>query len=279
MRSSENMERLIKNLNDTTSARMDEDVLRDVLRTLDESEEASALIQPNIMRTIMKSPITKLAAAAVIVIAVLIGMNQLVGSAGSVAWGEVVRNIEASPGFIYRMKQIYNREETGKIELNMMAYGSTQYGFRLDGYNDEEVTVQTYATLSDGTMTGVDHRSRTYTRTALADDARAEIESMHPKDAIRESLSGEYTKLGRKTIEGIEAEGIEIDRPSESRSNCQVVIQLWVAVDTGFPILIEVDKVAKMGCLRLTQSRTTFSGMSSWMRVSSSPTSRKTTCK
>ncbi|MCP4256569.1 MAG: hypothetical protein GY774_03470, partial [Planctomycetes bacterium] len=65
----------------------------------------------------MKSRITKLAAAAVIVIAVMIGMNQLVGSAGSVAWGEVVRNIEASPGFVFRLRQTYNREETGTMEL------------------------------------------------------------------------------------------------------------------------------------------------------------------
>jgi len=203
----------------------------------------------------MKSPITKLAAAAVIVIAVLIGMNQLVGSAGSVAWGEVVRNIEASPGFVYRMKQTYNQQETGTIELNMMAYGSAQYGFRLDGYNDEEVTIQTYATLSDGAMTSVDHPNRTYYRTALADDALAEIENMEPKEAVREYLSAEYTKLGRKTIEGVEAEGIEIDRdPSEAKANFQVdscVIQLWVAVDTGLPILIEVDTVGKDGTLEV----------------------------
>ncbi|HUU18515.1 MAG TPA: DUF719 domain-containing protein [Sedimentisphaerales bacterium] len=203
----------------------------------------------------MKSPITKLAAAAVVVVAVLIGINQLGGSATSVVWGEVVRNIEASPGFIYRMKQTHNQQETGTIELNMMAYGSAQYGFRLDGYNDEEVTIQTYATLSDGAMTSVDHPNRTYYRTALADDALAEIENMEPKETVREYLSAEYTKLGRRTIEGVEAEGIEIDRdPSEAKANFQVdscVIQLWVAVDTGLPILVEVDTVGKNGTLEI----------------------------
>ncbi len=256
MRPAENIERLIKNLTDRTSAQMDERVLGDVLRALEESKSTkSASAKPNIRRTIMKSPITKLAAAAVIVIAVLIGMNQLVGSAGSVAWGEVVRNIEASPGFVYRMKQTYNQQETGTIELNMMAYGSAQYGFRLDGYNNEEVTIQTYATLSDGAMTSVDHPNRTYYRTALADDALAEIENMEPKEAVREYLSAEYTKLGRRTIEGVEAEGIEIDRdPSEAKANFQVdscVIQLWVAVDTGLPILVEVDTVGKNGTLEI----------------------------
>ena len=137
MRQAEDIKRLIKKLNDKTSAQMDKRVLKDVLCAMEESRKnKSALFRPKIRRTIMKNPITKLAVAAVIVIAVLIGMNQLVGSAGSVAWSEVIRNIEASPGFIYRMKQTHNREEKGTIELNFMAYGSMQYGFRLDGYSD-----------------------------------------------------------------------------------------------------------------------------------------------
>jgi hypothetical protein len=141
----------------------------------------------------------------------------------------------------------------------MMVYGSTQYGLRLDGYNDEEVTVQTYAPLSDGAMTAVDHQNRTYSRRALADDARAEIESMNPKEAIREFLSsGEYTKLGRKIIEGIEAEGIEIERPSESRTNSRVVIQLWVAVETDLPVLVEVDTVGKDGTLEVHSIQDNF---------------------
>ncbi len=256
MRPAENIKRLVKNARIIINPEIKKTALKELIDELEKPKTTrSAVTKPNMWRTIMKSPITKLAAAAVIVIAVLIGMNQLVGSAGSVAWGEVVRNIEASPGFVYRMKQTYNQEETGTIELNMMVYGSAQYGVRQDGYNDEEVTVQVYATLSDGAMTSVDHPNRTYYRTALADDALAEIENKEPKEAVREYLSAEYTKLGRRTIEGVEAEGIEIDRdPSEAEANFQVdscVIQLWVAVDTGLPILVEVDTVGKNGTLEV----------------------------
>jgi len=252
MRSSEDVQKLIRNAEMHSDPEANQAVLTDLLDQFDKTQEQEpAVMQPSIGRTIMKSPITKLAAAAVIVIAVLIGMNQLVGSAGSVAWGEVVRNIEASPGFVFRLRQTYIREETGTIELNTMVYGSAQYGVRHDGYNDEDVTVQIYAPLSDGAMTAVDHRSRTYSRRALPDDARAEIESMDPKEALREFLSAEYTKLGRKAVEGVEAEGIEIHRPSESRANSQVVMQLWVAVDTGLPILVEVDTVGKNGMLEV----------------------------
>ena len=75
MRPAENVKRLIKNLQDKTSPKMDERVLGDVLRALEESEQPSALTWPNIRRTIMKSPITKLAAAAVIIVGVVLSVT------------------------------------------------------------------------------------------------------------------------------------------------------------------------------------------------------------
>ncbi len=81
MRPAENIKKLIKNLHDTTSAQMDEQVLTDVLRALEESKKnKSAASKPNIRRTIMKSPITKLAAAALIIAAIMLGMYTLTGS-------------------------------------------------------------------------------------------------------------------------------------------------------------------------------------------------------
>ncbi len=76
MRPAEDIERLIKNLTDRTSAQMDEQVLTDVLRALEESKKnKSAASKPNIRRTIMKSPITKLAAAAVIIVGVVLSVT------------------------------------------------------------------------------------------------------------------------------------------------------------------------------------------------------------
>ena len=75
MRPAEDIKRLIKNLTDRTSAQMDERVLKDVLSALEESEKTSALTEPNIWRIIMRSRITKLAAAAVIAIVVLGGIS------------------------------------------------------------------------------------------------------------------------------------------------------------------------------------------------------------
>ncbi len=76
MKPAKNIEKHIKNiyvesLPATTSAELDERVLGNVMGTLEESKKKnSAAIQPNIRRIIMKSRITKFAAAAVIIVAV-----------------------------------------------------------------------------------------------------------------------------------------------------------------------------------------------------------------
>ena len=82
MKFSNDMEEAIKkNLNFTASAEMRERILIDVMNAQEESTKTkSALAGPNIRSIIMKSPITKLTAAAVIVIAMLIVINYFGGS-------------------------------------------------------------------------------------------------------------------------------------------------------------------------------------------------------
>ena len=245
MRPAEDIKRLVKKLNDTTSAEMDQRVKTDVLEALVESEKPSVLNRPKIWRNIMQSRITKLAAAAVIVIAVLISVNQFGGSATGVVWGEVVQNIEASSGFIFQLKQVYHRE-TGTMEMNSEVYGSAEYGIRMDSYTDPENRIQMYVNLEEGTLTSIVHSSKTYSRRPLTADQLAELEKMDPKEGIREMLSVGYRKLGRKTINGIEAEGVEITNPAGADIHSETpveidsyVAQLWVAVETGLPVFLE----------------------------------------
>ncbi len=105
MKPAKNIEKHIKNiyvesLPATTSAELDERVLGNVMGTLEESKKKkSSTIQPNIWRIIMRSRITKLTAAAVIVIAVIICVNQFGGSidGASVLYARVKESIEKKP--------------------------------------------------------------------------------------------------------------------------------------------------------------------------------------
>ena len=70
--------KLVKKLHIPAGAGLDEKVHREISRALEgPQEKKSPVIGLNIWRIIMKSRITKLAAAAVIIIAVIVGINQL----------------------------------------------------------------------------------------------------------------------------------------------------------------------------------------------------------
>lgn len=113
MRPAENIEKLIKNVPVNTSAKRDEEVLEDVLNALEKTNNLqSAACRPNIWRIIMKSQITKLATAAVIVVAVVLSIVVLNQSA-TPAWA-IEQTIKAIEGF----KAIYSSgitvDENGK---------------------------------------------------------------------------------------------------------------------------------------------------------------------
>ena len=81
MRYTENIKRLVrksylKNLHMPAGAQMDERILNDALAAMEDSKKARPVLAgPNIGRIIMKSRITKLAAAAVIIVAVVLSIN------------------------------------------------------------------------------------------------------------------------------------------------------------------------------------------------------------
>ncbi|MHC4666686.1 MAG: hypothetical protein ACYS9T_12165 [Planctomycetota bacterium] len=106
MSEKENVKEKIKRLDFKAGAAMHDRILGDVLKAHDKSKNVkSAEIQLSVWRIIMKSRITKVAAAAVIIIAVISGLNIIGGpDMASVAWADVVKNIEQIQTSIARTK-------------------------------------------------------------------------------------------------------------------------------------------------------------------------------
>jgi hypothetical protein len=76
MKPAENIEKLIKNINIDTNAKTDNAVLGDVIEAFEKSKgKKTSATEQNIWRIIMKSKITKITAAAVIVLAVVFSMT------------------------------------------------------------------------------------------------------------------------------------------------------------------------------------------------------------
>lgn len=92
MKSLKNIKKIVTKFNVKPRPEMRSKVLDEALEIQKNKQSTS---DAYIWRIIMKSKIAKLAAAAVIIIAVLIGVNQFTGSidGASVAWGEVVEQV------------------------------------------------------------------------------------------------------------------------------------------------------------------------------------------
>ncbi len=119
MRSMDNMEEALKKkLSFTASTTLHDRILDDVLEAQEDSKTKSALSRPKIRRIIMKSPITKLAAAAVIIIAVLIVINQLGTNGSSFVWADVAESFDSVP-FVHITVYIGHDTpvETKRIEI------------------------------------------------------------------------------------------------------------------------------------------------------------------
>lgn len=98
MRSAEKIKKLFAKSDVTVNSKVDERIINDALTAFDKSEKTkSVMAEPNIWRIIMKNRITKLATAAVIIIAILLGLKLIGGpNIANVAWAELVQRVDQS---------------------------------------------------------------------------------------------------------------------------------------------------------------------------------------
>jgi hypothetical protein len=110
MNSPKNIEKLIKNAAIHSNQDVNQAVLKEFLQQFDDArEQKPAVTQPKIRRTIMKSPITKLAAAVVIIIAITLSVYIW---DKSMPWAYAIeQTIEANNNIHYLHIKIYDAGE------------------------------------------------------------------------------------------------------------------------------------------------------------------------
>jgi len=131
MKHTKNIEKIIQKINVTPDARMDQKILDDILLAQEKSKKTpSADKSPNIWRIIIKNKMTKFAAAAVIILAALIGINQFVGSIGltSVAWADVVEKFRS---MTFYNAVLYIKENAASEPKQIELWVSSEHKARL----------------------------------------------------------------------------------------------------------------------------------------------------
>ena len=119
MRPAENIEKLIKRLRYKTSDETHDRVFDNVMQALDKKQEhKSGVTTPDLWRTIMNNKMIKLATAAAIIVAVLIGLNFLGGSAGTV-YADVVKQLQKARTLIYTVTSTTPVEGISDTEIEV----------------------------------------------------------------------------------------------------------------------------------------------------------------
>jgi outer membrane lipoprotein-sorting protein len=200
-----------------------------------------------IWRTIMKSNISKLAAAAVIIIAVFLGLHELVGISGSssVAWAEVSANIEGAKSMTWRVTVI----EEGN---------STIYRYMFLGPSILRIEDQ------DGKVTISDRQQEELliidpaNKTASVNYVKSKGVNYYNRftDFLnREGLSVEL--IGTRQINSKNAIGFNLERPKGNDGYYGVMEDnepiisyetvFWIDSETKLPILVEKVVVGEKG--------------------------------
>ena len=141
MSSAEKIKRLFAKSNVRVNSKVDDKIINDALTAFDKSEKTKSVsAEPNMWRIIMKSRITKLAAAAVIIIAVLVGVHQFSGSidGAGVAWADAIENTKK----MLWLHTVANETQKGKevATEQWISFESKVFAYKLSdghiGYHD-----------------------------------------------------------------------------------------------------------------------------------------------
>ncbi|HIJ67863.1 MAG TPA: hypothetical protein HPP51_06210 [Planctomycetes bacterium] len=207
----------------------------------------------NLRSKIMKNPTVKLAAAAVIIALVVLGLFEFIGTENSsgVVWANVVRKVEASQGSVVRCRETSSFLPSDPTDYSI-AHTTPRYS-RKDFYTAGQITHTHYSDFSDSdivTFTGVYHKHKHYIFGTYPNSKDEVFLEQHedwtnPRYLVQRILSCEHRELEQKTIEGVLCEGLETTDPAVygpipgSVTLLDVQMQLWVNVETQYPVMFE----------------------------------------
>jgi outer membrane lipoprotein-sorting protein len=253
------LKKVIDRLNvDTEPNQKHRDDLRgQMLRVFNEAKQQSqkpATPHGVLRRIIMKSHKLKLAAAAVIIIAILVGLPFFSSNGSSVALADVLERIEQTRAFMYKMEMTITGAiaPAKKQEMKGTTVISNEYGMKAQveitttdaDLNRKEMTQQMYLLPDQKLMLTITPEQKKYMRMELDDDmlARQKKQNNDPREMMKQILACKYTELGRSEINGIEVEGFKTTDPMFSAGMAdKVEVKLWVDVKTWLPVLWEMD--------------------------------------
>lgn len=263
MRSADHIRKLFRDARLGIGPQADERVFRDMLGAQQEhAKKPETLIVKG--RSIMKSPFAKLAIAAAVVIACLMGLFLWTGTQSSVALADVLTRLQQVNAYMYQMTILTTGPRVGDTpvehEARATALISQELGMKMTMEMDRRVPgpdgagpmlQETYMLPRQKKAVTLMPGQKKYMQIDLDDAAFEERlkENRDPRTMVRQILDCQYTSLGRSTIDGVEVEGFQTTDPNYLGGMMgEVDVKIWVDLKTQLPVLLEMDM--QMGEMR-----------------------------
>jgi outer membrane lipoprotein-sorting protein len=250
----ENIEEILKSIGV-------EDIPADVRKIAQETSNnfSSSLKQTKqpkrhiLLEQIMKSRMTKLAAAAVIIIAILAGLPFLNNGGSSITLAGVLEKIEQTRAYMYKKSVTI----TGNMmpfaqEETITAIVSVDFGMKRDTETTDPntgkiTTLQTYVLPEQKMFVTIMPEKKQYMRMDLDDDILAKMKQQNndPREIIKQIMKCEYTELGRSVIDGVEVQGFRTTDPAFLSTldgdTTSIELTLWVDAENWLPFRSEME--------------------------------------
>jgi len=260
-RDSINIEEILKSIGG-------EGVPADVHKIVEEiSRDFSKTLMPSrqhiLWECIMKSRITKLAAAAVIIFAAFLALN-FFDKTSEIVWADVVKRLEDIKTGVYKIttdiKGMPGTPEGYMTHITQDVTLSYEQGaVRIDSslqVPSGKRKLQTYILFEESVLITVVPAKKQYFKVTITDEQmkKMEDEKGDPVTLLKAMLEHEYTELGRKTIDGVAAWGIEVSDPKLGTKMGsfisggmfdETIVQLWVDEKHELPIRINATGSSK----------------------------------
>ena len=250
MNHAEKIKKFIKNTQIKTDPETNRKVLDELVTELKTTQTSVPAYQPGIWRTIMNKRITKFAAAAMIMAAVLVGMN-LMTNTGSIALADVLEKVMKINSFAYKIRTTNALDASDYTEFDMLLSG--EHGaMRVIAYTNDSVGDQipqkaiNYMYPSEGYMLTVVPKDKVYIRIELTGSLLEEMKNEKKNDPrliLADFVENPYIELGRDTIDGVAVVGFESSGLPSTDGSASSLSRLWVDVQTELPVLSEANTI------------------------------------
>ncbi len=237
-----------------------------VRQTLEQIEQTKYKTNPLLERIFTMKPITKIAAAAIIIIGISAVFLFPTGGQ-SIALAAVYDKVLQTQAFMYKMSMTVTGmgemtgmpEMDGTMEMDITITVSEDYGMKIENHmttpgpegKTKNVTQLAFLSPKEKVMVSIIPEQKMYQTIEFTDDLWEQTKKQNndPREMIKQMLECDYTELEQteqREINGVKVQGFQTSDPAISggvSDDCTAT--LWVDVETWLPVKYEMTM--KMG--------------------------------